>query len=571
MGLPSDEREFLRHNFGAAFSFAPPKGIEPTIGIVDFMQYVKVMKPDILTRDGMIEHFVNKIKWLLLRKGSSFRTIIVLVDGKPVPVKRMVEHAKRYKNKDVFSAKQGPYMPKQGYGLIPTEWIRFAGNYKLLRRELYPLLYNAFFSRKYFTPLPGQSIILSGFPGRSQWIHTGTRSWDAPERPGDGKVLAVTMWGDDELPITKKMELEDPDLYHRVYMLENIAPCEGYPKGEIRIKEWEEAKNSISEADTRMFYFDHWFQNENICYYLNDGDVFSIGLLYSYERLVGINKEGKYEFRNSHTACLPYKKKEGNEFFGGGGELPREEYVDINRLYELVREYPPMMQCGVQNAAATMAFLLIMAGSDFFQDYMKSIGTPTIWKVFFANVDVLTHMVQISEGVTPATRTKRKVVLDDDLFIQFCRWCFLEKYEKAELKRLKTGKLTYKQLKQRTRNDANGKPRQDTDLYLPDRNGMRVWARQVEWNLEYWKNAPLGYEPDAFETWLGVPYYPYMRDEAGKPTMVNVVASKQKPLDYVYEQHLYRYKVKHKKRMREEDVAHLQQAVIDKYASRSDA
>lgn len=103
----------------------------------------------------------------------------------------MVEHKERYKNINVFSAKEAPLLPKRGSDLIPTEWIRFAGNYKLLQRELYPELFNCFMDCRFFTPKPGQSIILSGFPGRSEWetIYENA-SWDRPTN-NDGRVLMV--------------------------------------------------------------------------------------------------------------------------------------------------------------------------------------------------------------------------------------------------------------------------------------------------------------------------------------------------------------------------------------------
>lgn len=88
MGLPTLERDFLRVNFAAAFSFKL-KG-DPTVAIVDFMQYVKVVPEGIATKDAMLAYFVNKIKRLMLDPESRIKTVIILVDGKPHPVREAV-------------------------------------------------------------------------------------------------------------------------------------------------------------------------------------------------------------------------------------------------------------------------------------------------------------------------------------------------------------------------------------------------------------------------------------------------------------------------------------------------
>jgi hypothetical protein len=568
MGLPTPEREFLRKSFAAAFSFKV-KG-DPTVAIMDFMQFVKVIPEGILTKDNMLSYFVGKVRNIMLAPGSTIRVMIVIVDGKPHPVKRMVEHEGRYKNANVYSSKQAPLLPKRAIDLIPTEWIRFAGNYKLLQRELYPELFNAFVECRYFTPKSGQAIVLSGFPGRSQWETVyGDNPWSMKSTNEAGKVLTVQTWKPEELPITAEYERMDPHLYHRVYMIENIAPCKDFPNGAIQRTEWEDARNDISEADLRMFYFEHWYQNESILFLLNDGDIFSIGTLYAFERLKAIQPDGTYVFRNKHMVCMPYKKTKDNEFFTEDN-IPKHEYIDLNKLYELINEYDPMKAASVQNPVATMVFLLIMAGSDFFKDFLMGMGSQTvIWKVFFANIAHFTHMVQLSHGLVGHTRTKRVLIVDEDAFIQFIYLCYLEKYEKAELKKRKVSKLTFKQLKERTQTDAKGAPKEDARFHLPNRNTIRLWCRQVEWNLLYWKNGSFGILPDPFEMWYGLPYYPYWRDPSkkNKPVMVTMVASQPKPVDTVYDQNLYRTRILGKKRPREtpEEVAYRQQQVIDKY------
>jgi len=232
----------------------------------------------------------------------------------------------------------------------------------------------------------------------------------------------VKTWKPEELPITPEYEKTDPELYHRAYIVENVAPCPEFPQGEflfshkylmedgnnfflcwgrnnffitkgaLRRAEWEAGKTDISEADLRMFYFEHWFKDDHILYVLNDGDIFSIGTLYAYERLVSIQPNGSYVFRNQHSACMPYKKTKDNEFFSEDN-IPKYEYIDFNKFYELVNEYQPMRDAGVQNPVVTLVFLLIMAGSDFFKDFLKGMGSQTVvWKVFFSNIIIFSHL-----------------------------------------------------------------------------------------------------------------------------------------------------------------------------------
>lgn len=537
MGLPTFARRYINQTYNGAFSYVCPKGPQgdPTVCVYDLMKDMKWMPETVLTVDDALTFLTNKIKDLLL-KMPTIRVVIICVDRKPPPVKRMVTHGKRYKGKDVFEAKNGPYLPTKASGLIPTPWIQFAGNYKLLQREFYPRLFNAFMDGSKIAPNPGQMIVLHGFPAYSEWVtvygqqnyHIGTND--------RGQIKQVHMWRTDiELPITKAMEKEDKDLYNRIYVFENVPPCAQFPQGYLRREEWLEAKNDISESDGAMFFYDHWFQNENIMFICNDGDVFAYGLLYSYERVTSQNT-----FRNNHIICIPYKKTKDNEWFAPDA-IPKNEYVDLNQLYVMVKEDASMKAAGVQNNVLTLVFLLIMAESDFFKEYMKGLGADTIiWKVFFSNLKMFSHMVQSSKGVAPSTRTPREIVLDEDLFRLFTHYCYIQKYGKTVKKKAKTDDITYEMLKEHTQSGAKGA--KDPDYHLPDRNKIRLWARQVEWNLLYYRNTPFGndHSPNPFQMWEGLPYFPYIKNPTtGKPEMTTVVSARRKPVDEVYSQHFY--------------------------------
>lgn len=565
MGIDSFVRAYLKRHYTRAFSFTMPNN--HSIVIMDLMEHMKSVPKSVITLDDLTWHLVNKIKVNLFKKGN-VRVLVVLVDKDPPPVKRMVEHENRYKGKDVLDPKDGPYLPVKGTDLIVNPWIRFAGSYINLQRELYPRLLNAFMDPYYITPRPGQSIIFHGFPGYCEYETVFKQQPYALEQNSRGEVKRIHQWNvATELPITEEMEKRDKDLYNRVFIYENVVACEMYPRGFIRKEEYVDAKNSINEADGAMFFYDHYFQNENILYCCNDGDIFPYGILYGFERIV------KGTFRNIHYACLPYKKEKDNEFFADG-DVPDFEYVDLNMLYILICDDINFKAAGVQTPIGTMAFLIIMGGSDFFHDYMKDLGAEkVIWATFFKCLKLFSHMIQIPQGVTPSTRTPRPVILDEELFRLFVLYCYIEKYgdsiekektkqSKKKRKNTKIGlpysggpEITLNDLKLRCKHDAKGNPRDDTDLHVPSRNTIRLWSRQVLWNLLYFKNAPFGAQhvPDPFELYDGVPYYPYVRDaETGKPKMIDVVCARQKPVDEVHSQWLYRNRRKDKKTLTQE-------------------
>jgi len=537
MGLTTEERDFLRVAFAKAFSprlELGPDEQEPTVGVVDFMKFVKVIADKDLAlpnSEAIVKYFVLRVRDLLIGRNSTLRELIVMVDGKPPKAKKLVAHKKRYgKEKGKVEKLISPgdrskrYLPE----MTRETWPRFASNYHLMRRELYPELFNAFASCRYFRPGPGQCLILSGFPGRTTVVE------------GAPHELKVKFWAPSELPITKAMERADPDLYHRTYLVRT------FPNEDTSLEEWQITRNDIAEGDIRMFWFDHFYQNRHIIFYTGDGDIFSIGALYAFQRRTGIHVSQvpgtmpKYEFRNRHTACLPYLKKDKDD---------AEEYVNLDLFYALVREYPPMVEAGVQNPVLSLVFLIILCGSDFCNKFLHKMGSQNIiWNVFLQNAAVFSHMVMMGEGVPGATRTKRTLVLDEDAFKLFVRYCYLAKYE-PHRKKLKVERLSYAQLDERTRFRADMKtPEPDVRFHLPDSNTTRKYARAVLWNLEYWVNGPLGHGPDPFEIWQGVPYYPYRRDAKGKAHVSDAVSHKPKPVDRVFEQHLYRMKLMQTKR-----------------------
>ena len=568
MGLPTKRRVWLRSRFGRAWDTMLSLGereAPPGVALVDFMQFIKVIgDASVETLHHARRYFVGKVRAIMLDKSRTHRihTCVVMVDLAPLAVKRLVEHSERYAKKDVLSAEAGPYLTASWDEKIPMPWIRFAGNYKLLQRELYPRLWNDFISCRYFTPDPGQTLVLSGFPGRS--LHVAGNAHNETE-------WRVCEWMEDtDLPLTPAHEEADPDLYHRTYRVYHEPASAAHPGGHIQVTEWEDARCSLAEVDYRMFWFDRFWPNEHLVFYCNDGDVFSVGGLYARERLLNppalevagpggeLVKRGKYEFRNRHTVCLPYKGTEKRTPTDNPNE-PRFDWINLNIFYEDVCEYHEFRKADVQNPMATLVFLLILSESDYVKKFLYDMGEETIIDpVFFNNLPHFAHLVQVTDlSGLHMTYQRREVIMDEDMFRLFVRFCYVAKttHKKDGLtpRTNKVRRLSYDEIKKRTQTDSKGKPQTERRKHMPESEEIRLRCRQIEWNLMLWRNGPLGYEPDPFEEWFGLPYYPYAIDPAtGKPKMVDAVSPRQRCVDEAFAANLHRVRVLKKRIYREE-------------------
>lgn len=532
MTLPSEVKKLLMEEFGGAFSASLTmelgKGM-PTVAIVDFMMFVKYIPPEgVHIRSQLIDYFVSRTIQVLIVH-PSIETLIILVDGKPLDAKRAVAHKKRHLEHGIqpLPTDGGPYLPRRDQDAImqAEHWTAFSKNYLLLRRELYPLLFNAFMSLPISKLRTFQRIVLSGFPGRSAWqtVHASA-PWEAP-RDDQNRQYVVQHW--ENLPITEALEREDPDLYHRAYVLEHR------PEGMVQY-EWIAGKSDISEADIRMFWFAHFYPRHHILFHLNDGDVFSIGLLYAQERLKAIAPtERTYVYENWHTVMLPNKSTEEGR--------PKYTYVDLNKFYALVREYPPMREAGVQNHAATLVALISMAGCDFFNKFLHEMGfKKIIWKTFFNYIALFPKMFMMSEFIpapAPGTRSYRTIVIDEEAFAKYVRLCFSTKYNKDLTRKKLKRAPKVSDIKIRAGKTAQGIARDDIRFAFPTENETRAYGRAVLWVLEYWKNGVMGFLPNCMELYYGMPYYPFWINPATKePEFITLVCPRSKPIDEVFTQ-----------------------------------
>lgn len=556
MGIHKDARKWLETQFRTCITYQlelQEHEAVPTVAVVDLMQWVHSVENGGIPLVRCLQYFADRIKNIMHARGTTIRTCIVLVDGPTLPAKKLVCHKKRYGNKSVYEDHTGPHLPVDGAQCVPSEWNDFAGNQKLLRRELYPRLFNMFMSCRFFTPNPGQNLILSGFPGRSHYQTMPVPApWESFVADG-GRVWQIRYWDEErELPITEAMEQADPDLYHRAYMVQNVIPCAEYPQGGLLRAEWTQGKCALSEADVRMFWFDHFFQTEHIIFYCNDGDVFPIGGLYARERCIAapsfrtnggddVIKRGTYQFRNRHTVCLPYKRKDLETDPTKGPQ----QFWNLNKFYALVCEYPPFRAHGVANPMAMVAFLITLSGTDYMKKFLHGMGETTIiYPTFMENLGLLRHLVQVNDVAgLGQTRRARAVIIDEDLFKTFVRFCY-----SAQAVRTRNGK-SFKDDKVRSLSFAQLKSKTKA---LPSPNETRLRCRQIQYTLELWRNGPMGFEPDIYQQWFGMPYFPYARDPVtGKPMLTEAVAPQSRCTDEAFAHNLYRVRVEGKQLYRE--------------------
>ena len=530
MTLKGEVKALLRRVFGAAFSeklLLQTDDRAPDVIVLDFMQFVKSIPKEHVTLMGdLISYFVKRALELLWQHPTA-NTLVIMVDGEPLDAKRAVAHRERESRTPALPLDGAPYLPSREQDCVmgSDRWQSFARSHLLLRRELYPRLFDAFMNLRDI-PLPeGKEIVLSGFPGRTGWRAAHMRNpWEAP-RNNQGAEQTVLMW-EGELPITEAVEKADPGLYERTWVVANRGPNAG---GIVRY-EWERARNSISEGDVRMFWFTHFWPHAHVLLAINDGDVFSIGLLHAQERLKCIAPvERTYVFHNRHTVVMPNRS---SDYEG------RFTYINLNNLYSSVREYEPLRRANVQHPAATVAALITMNGTDFSPKFVHGVGWQNIWNTFFSNAPLFSHMVMISDALPGNTRRWREVVIDEDAYEQLMRMCFAFKYDRDLLAQAKRNKRTPSEqdLRKRSRTKSGGKPQDDTRFHWPEsRNVVRAYARATLWTLQYWKNAPAGEVPDALEKFRGMPYYPYwLNPSTQQPEFVTLVSAHSKPVDEVY-------------------------------------
>jgi hypothetical protein len=532
-----------RDQYGA-FHHEYPKHAE--VVILDFMQFVKHIDKDCKTvRDVLM-------KWIHIIKSfyhHNVNCVILCFDRGTPPVKYIHCHGKRYSKVKRFTVDDSPVIScnldknLERCGVNDSNWIRFAGNQKLLQREIYPLLWNMLIDPEYFSLRPGQMLVTHGLPSKiHQYTINNGPVWGRENAfVRNDTDFKPVKWSSDERfgdwPITQTQEDNDPDMYRRVFKIIGVPDGTG-----MFIEEAPEWKNDIKEADNAVFYYQHFdefkYRPTIIC--INDGDAISISVLQSHER---VNAQG--EFVNQQYICLKYREpKEAREErekdpFSRGKPPPRWEYCDVNKLHAMIDEDPIFVDSQVSNPQLSFVMLNILSGSDFFTDYCKGIGKKIIWETFLQSASQFSHLVQWHAcSLEPDPYAFRRAVVDEQCFEQFTYYIYLNKYGKTVRKKNK-GNLDFKKLESYC---SNLKKKENQ---LPTQRMCKMFARHLGWNIQYWLNAPRNIIIDPFEKWRGMSYWGYQQSSATQESEVSFVFSpKQKPMDESYKRNLRKRKRK---------------------------
>lgn len=565
MGLETYIKQQLRYRYPGAFDYKGPQEI-PVL-CVDFMQFVKGVIPDyIATEQQLVDYFFRKLIGLT----DSSDHVVICFDKSSPDVKKIVCYKdrkeircakckklspmpdgktvygdeffdpnceKKCSEKQVFHYEEGPHLP-DGDGshlkFKPDEWMRFASDSRNLRCELYPRVANKLLGHilKF-----GKTIYLNGMPFKNKHI----REWQPNSSIGGGESrgireerIVLDNWSYDDLPLKQEDHYE---LFCQTIVIrEHLKYIEP------------QMYNTIQEADNSTFWFLKFFpQFYRHMVYINDGDAISIGLFLAYEYYVA-PETSTHEL----WVCLPKKK---DKHFRDIKNMPRFEYVNLKILCEKVQETQEFRTAGVQCPIATLVFLIILSGTDFFKDYCSNIvtirqwdedetkrekQTHGVWDTFYEKLSTYSHLVQFYKGESNVSVEKR-IVIDRDLFRIFTKACYHNAYAKKARKKLK--------LKDEQDVDDThirvycSKSMTNLQSHPPGEDIMDRQCAQIDWNINYWLNEQRGVHINPFDKDAsGLPYYGYVKEPQLK--LVHVVAKKQKPVDEVHKKHFWKRKQK---------------------------
>lgn len=561
MGLKTAIKKQLQYRYPSAFGYKGPNDI-PVL-CVDFMQFVKGIVPDyIQTEDQLIDFFVRKIIGLT----DSSDHVVICFDKASPDVKRMVCYKdrkeirclkckklspmpegrtvhgpdyfhpdcdKQCESKQIFHYAEGPHLPHGGGRLKfkPDEWMRFASDSKNLRCELYPRIANRLLGHilKF-----GKTIYLNGIPFKNkkvtEWQFNSTA---IGERGIREERVVLDYWSYDDMPLNQE---RDFDLFCQTIVIrENQKYIEPL------------MYNKIQEADNSIFWFLKFFPQ---CYrqmvFINDGDGISIGLFLALEYYIAPDTA-----THELWLCLPKKKDKHFK----GAKMPKFEYVNLKTLCENVQETSEFRDAGIQSPIATLVFLIILSGTDFFKGYCSNIVTKRtwsdddderedqthgVWDTFYEKLSMYSHLVQFYKGESNVSIEKR-IVIDRDLFRLFTKACYHNAYAKRAKKKLKiTGDVEDHHIKVYCSKSISNIQHHPPSDDIIDRQ-----CAQIDWNINYWLNDQRGIFINPFEIDKhGFPYYGYEKTNEGELKIVDVVARKQKPVDEVIKRHFWKRKQK---------------------------
>ena len=522
---------WLRKNYPAAFS---DKGIsEATAIIADIMTVIKRPVPPHIRTTGAYKQYIAKFVAGLLRDPSSgnVKTLVLMVDkGSSVIPKRVHCYPTRYRNRKP-SADCGHIDLADDSASLPPDWSAFVSNGELVKRELYPLIVLALTDPKYFSPGDREHVFLHGFP----FMYQGGNAI-APFREA----------------VTDQWLERDPQTYDRVGVLDCVRPNRFAPP-QTRLYPYKQAENRIQEGDLGIaYYVEILHQHPVVIVWINDSDAVPILLLSGYDRRRMKSCPTviwKMPLVNARKRLEDWEKRsKGNPDHDPTMDpRPADIYVNVDKLYDLIESdsggpWGKYAGC-VQNKCASLAFMMILSGTDFMRGFAKGVGwSSVVLPTFFHNLDVYSHMVMLCKVGERATLLERTPAVDEQLFYDFTLRCYAVKYQK----RMESNGTRM----HREALSAVSQIGAKKSFYMPGRAAVRIQGRNALWNLAYWLNGHL--TPEQFldpengkfhplRSVEGMPYWGYEQpDPEGEP----VVSAEIYPLQLDYSEdfavHMYK-------------------------------
>lgn len=572
MTLKGWVKQELMARFPSCFNFEGPVSVDLLTS--DQMQFAKSsIPPNITTVRLLVNYFANQVIKLTDRSDI----VVASYDRHSPEVKKMVTHTGRYERRckvckkgrpelprgveadasyfdpnckkgcirnQIMWFENGPYLSKNADGTLPfppSQYDRFCGDSRNLQAELWPLIADALMA---WVPPQGKMVFVNGLPFNTRVVEEYDNSFvnngfaqGQSIRRGDlfQKRIMLDFWNSTALEQHRKDC--NPDEWPVVLM-------EGLGGGMARRIHVPEMENTIHESDNALFFFPRFFPERRVhmaC--INDGDAISIGLFRAMEDYLAPNS-----FKHEHWLCLPQLSEQVKRILGRN---IKHQYVNLTKLLQQIEDSPEFVNAGVQSPVATMVFLVILSGSDFFKDEFcfgingsgikrgkldadepnedeeekELIG---VWKTFFDNLPAYSHMIQYYPNSRDPT-VERTMVIDPDLFRLFTQDCYRNKYQASVTKKRKGdsghGIVDYKDIV------IHCSRLKDRRKHAPTDEVINRWRQQILWNLLYWCNAFRNIYIDPFEEYLGASYFGYDRNSR---SITSLVSPKQKPMDEVY-------------------------------------
>jgi hypothetical protein len=480
-----------------------------------------------------------------------------------------------------------PYvMPDDNDGQLPFDWEALIANRGLTRREVYWLFHKAIMDPNVgVQPNPGQSVLIHGAP---------------------------------HIRLTKAQEKNDPDCYNRVYFAKGMPPpAPHYPVPVCRAECREFFDDQVREADlATMFYakqavhmgqnvlldvvkegvmdeddddevsLEEWDDEDEdapktgILIDMNDGDIISIALAFAPERIDPLNGR----FRNkmyirlpaaktrAKTAATKNKKKtppKKSKKAWANVDVSCDYYVDVNKLFFLIKNDKRFRGNGVQNPHLTLISLIILCGNDFFGDYayddyglFYNMGNiDHVIGTFMSDPAEYSHMFQLYYSNTYGDpRRTREPVIDEDKFIDFIWACYKSKWGTQTIKKFgddSRASLT-KYCELRLSNCKRKKDEPDVKWErrllmarrqrIPPPHIMLRYGGLLRWNLLYWYNE---YRPegksllDPLRKKGGVSVFGYDKDPDSGVHFLSPTVARMNTDDHadIYKRHMKRLQV----------------------------